>query len=225
MLKHPLLKAAYRFEGNANDWAGTNHGTVSGATVITGSFGRGYSFNGTSDRITVPDSADFDGAGSLSVFSRVLKDGTGNRTVISHCITTNPGGAEPFSVFRLGTDGSNELRCWTSSATTRYIVNGSGDALSTGTWYWVGMTWDGSNVRGYVNAKLVGTTAASITKGTSTREITIGCDATDAGSGSGSYGNFWDGDISEILFFNKALTQPEVSALMLGFTPGEGDPL
>jgi Concanavalin A-like lectin/glucanases superfamily len=53
----PQLLACYKFDGNAQDSKGTNHGTVNGATLTTDRFGKAnaaYSFNGTSNYIAIP---------------------------------------------------------------------------------------------------------------------------------------------------------------------------
>ena len=57
------LISYWPFTGNANDASGNSHdGTVSGATLTTDRFGNAnaaYSFNGTSDFISVPASTVF----------------------------------------------------------------------------------------------------------------------------------------------------------------------
>jgi hypothetical protein len=55
----PQLLACYKFEGNALDSKGTNHGTVYGATLTTDRFGRAnnaYNFDGNSNYISIPGS-------------------------------------------------------------------------------------------------------------------------------------------------------------------------
>ena len=76
MLVTKNLKAYYRFEGNANDNSGNGHnGTVVGATLATGKFGRCYSFDGSDDYISVGDHADLRLAGALTIATWVyLKD-------------------------------------------------------------------------------------------------------------------------------------------------------
>jgi hypothetical protein len=55
--QHVQLLACYKFDGNAQDSKGTNHGTVNGATLTSDRFGKAnsaYSFNGTSNYIAIP---------------------------------------------------------------------------------------------------------------------------------------------------------------------------
>ncbi|MES2518349.1 MAG: LamG domain-containing protein [Bacteroidota bacterium] len=55
----PQLLACYKFDGNAQDSKGTNHGTVNGATLTTDRFGKAnaaYDFDGISNYIAIPGS-------------------------------------------------------------------------------------------------------------------------------------------------------------------------
>jgi len=63
------LSAYYKFDSNANDSSGTNNGTVSGATSVSGKINNAYSFDGN-DYISVNDndSLDINGNGtSISI--------------------------------------------------------------------------------------------------------------------------------------------------------------
>ncbi len=72
MAQPPLDEVAcYSFNGNANDGSGNNHdGTVSGATLTSDRFGtpsKAYSFDGVLDHIEVPDFNTFGISGEVSV--------------------------------------------------------------------------------------------------------------------------------------------------------------
>lgn len=53
----PGMIGWWRAEGNALDSAGTNHGTISGATFAGGKVGQAFSFDGLNDGISVADAA------------------------------------------------------------------------------------------------------------------------------------------------------------------------
>ena len=54
------LVAHWELEGNANDSAGTNHGTIHGATTTTGQIGDALAFDGSGDNISYGDIRDYD---------------------------------------------------------------------------------------------------------------------------------------------------------------------
>jgi hypothetical protein len=51
----PDLVSYWRFEGNANDDWGNNHGTVTGASLVNGRFGKAYEFDADGEMVEVPD--------------------------------------------------------------------------------------------------------------------------------------------------------------------------
>src|SRR5262249_36908034 len=62
------LVSWYRAEGNANDFADSNHGTLmNGATFAAGEVGQAFSLNGTDAFVQVPDSANLDITGAITL--------------------------------------------------------------------------------------------------------------------------------------------------------------
>src|SRR3989338_5324004 len=47
----------WKFEGNANDETGRNNGSIKGTSLVNGTIGKAYSFDGIDDYIEVPDSS------------------------------------------------------------------------------------------------------------------------------------------------------------------------
>lgn len=82
---------------------------------------------------------------------------------------------------------------------------------TVGVWYHIGMTYDGTNVRGYLNGLLVaGPTAASGTRTTAETEgIGIGID----GQAFGALSSAATIDCDDIAFFTKALSLTEMQTL------------
>lgn len=65
-------QAYYKFSGNSNDSANSNNGTDTDISYVTGKYGQGADFNGTTSKITVAAGTDinnfFDGGGAISVW-------------------------------------------------------------------------------------------------------------------------------------------------------------
>lgn len=89
------------------------------------------------------------------------------------------------------------------------LVAISGSAMTVGTWSHVTMTYDGSNIRLYVDGTLVNTVA-----GTGT--ITPGDALTICGPDSGNSGSSYQARlvIDDVRVFNSALTQTQIAAAM-----------
>src|SRR5207237_1284106 len=61
------LVAWWRGEGNAQDSAGSHHGTLQGGASFGSHTGRAFSFDGIDDSVIIPNSEDFNPTGSFSV--------------------------------------------------------------------------------------------------------------------------------------------------------------
>jgi hypothetical protein len=80
--------------------------------------------------------------------------------------------------------------------------------LATNTWYHVAATWDGATVKIYVNGVLDMTPVSRTgTISTDTRPVYLG----------GRWGNtdVTNGSVDDVRFYSRALTQPEIAALMV----------
>ncbi len=196
------LIASYPFNGNANDASGNGHnGTVTGATLTTDRFGNAnsaYSFNGTTDYITV-------GTFSLSVFtiSSWIYTNAVNPTnlngIISNLASTPFQGVEvrvqPDSTIMVVT-GNGSM--WTQPANTYKLQNH--------TWYNVAVTSDNSNIKVYINSVLIASYAFTGFVD-NTNPIMIGTRT------SGTNGGFYNGKIDDIHIYNRALNASAVDSL------------
>lgn len=81
--------------------------------------------------------------------------------------------------------------------------------LNVGEWYHLAYTYDGTNVRGYLNGVLQGTTAAS------GDGAAVGVDGIKIGAGDdgSTIENWTSGIIDDAGFWNRALTQNEITSL------------
>ncbi|HST17662.1 MAG TPA: LamG-like jellyroll fold domain-containing protein, partial [Gaiellaceae bacterium] len=197
------LVAAYAFdEGSGTttaDASGNGHtGTITNATwATTGKYGKALQFNGTNAIVSIPDAAD------LHLSTAMTLEAWVNPTAIS---------PDWRDVIYKGDD--NYYLMASSQPNSRPVAGvtagGShGEAagtanLPTSSWSFITATYDGSNVRLYVNGTLVTTTAHIGTIAASTNPLTIGGDTI--------YGQYFAGMIDNVRVYNVALTAAQIQA-------------
>jgi hypothetical protein len=198
------LVAAYSFdEGtgtNVADASGTgNGGTVTGATWSTaGKHGGALSFDGAGDFVTVADTASLDLSAAMTVEAWVFPTSlTGYSAIVAKERT---GGGFPYGLETGAgvpdgyvTTGPNA----TAAATT---------ALAANAWTHVAASYDGANVRLYVNGVLAATKAASGAIRLSNDALRIGGDVT--------WSEWFQGRIDDVRVYNRALTAAELGTDM-----------
>lgn len=212
------LKAYYKLE-NVND-SGPNGYTLTNnntATFTDGVFGNG---------------ADFGSANSTKVLYINNNLGiTGGAISMSGWIniTTAPGTNATYEIFRQQ-DNTNWITYYLdysdSSGTKRIqfgrdrygVVSDSityNTTLTTGTWYYISATYDGTNIRLYINGSLVGGPTAASGNGTSSgRSNAFGIGAAHYDTNSNT--NYFSGLIDDVSIFSRALTPDEISYLATG---------
>ena len=199
------LVAYYPFNGNANDESGTgNNGTVNGAVLTTGHFGNAnsaYSFNGTSNNITVNDSPLFNvESWTVSAWYK-----TTNNSSVPQRITHKQQGAT----------GSNYL-----SIIMRYgkiygsATNGSGeikaqDAAVTSDGNWHNVVYTRNDIANYYKLYVDGILKDSVadTYGNlaNTSSFIIGS--------TGITSNYWNGCLDDIGVWDRELVPTEINQI------------
>lgn len=86
-------------------------------------------------------------------------------------------------------------------------------SLSTGTWTHVALVWDGSELRGYKDGTVGGTTYA-----TSGNTNSANGQTDRIGSTSSSTTQYWDGKIAEVAMWRRALSADEIGILAKKFS-------
>jgi hypothetical protein len=197
------LVAAYSFNAGtgttALDSSGKgNTGTLANATWATGGkYGGALSFNGSSSWVTVPDASSLDLTTGMTLEAWVKPSALGTiwRTVL---FKEAPGGIV-YSLYANQDTG----------VPVGQVEIGGGERSATGSavlalnaWTHLAATYDGANVRLYVNGTLVRTTPTTGSMTASTGVLRIG--------GNSVWAEWFSGLIDEVRVYNRALTASEI---------------
>ena len=210
--------ATYPFDGSSTDLSGNYNGTDTNiiykydGTPTAIDFGvggkslYGARFNGTNSYIYASNSVQQPTTNfSVSVWSKWNSKPSGSvglvgnfKTGISPQVGFAIAKENNENVFSFHADGTANSKGGKVLGTTNFV---------TGEWYHTVGTYDGSNVKIYVNGTLEGTVAYTATPGTTDQPLVIG---RWYGNYSGYYHN---GQIDQVRIFNKAISAAEVSKL------------
>jgi hypothetical protein len=199
---------------SAADSSGNNNtGTLQNSpTWTTGEIGGAVGpFNGSNQNVTVPAAASLDLTGPWTVstwvnLSQVPSSGA-SQTLLSRFKTA-------YANYALQVDNNN--CCGAGLGWVIKFQNSGGTfyyskfvtPISTGTWYHLAGTWDGTTLTMYVN----GASAAASTPGA----IPILATGTTLYLGSGGPSNFMYGSLDDARLYNRALSASEVWRLYNG---------
>jgi len=201
----------WKFNGNLNDSTPfSNDGTIIGGVSLTtdrlGKANSAYDFNGTTGYIDTGSSAL---PNRLTVSAWIYMDSLATlQTAVSNarncCDNTQRG------VTLLPRHNRPSASVWgIDGLGGAYVEDPSFDPsyLSINTWYHLAMTYDGSNLRIYVNGVLGATDALSqANNGTASATLKIGR--------LGSYaGVFMNGKIDDVRYYSRALSDAEMITL------------
>jgi glucose/arabinose dehydrogenase/PKD repeat protein len=209
------LVAAYAFnEGSgtsAADLSGSgNAGTVAGATWTTqGRYGNALSFNGTSAKVTVADSA------SLHLTSGMTLEAWVNpSSVTSAWRDVLVKGNDDYYLMGTSSPSSLPAGAATTAGTKKRAFGTS--SLAPNTWTHLATTYDGTAVRLYVNGIQVSSSPATGTIATSASALQIG--------GDSLFGQYFAGSIDEVRVYNVALSAAQIqSDMTTPLVSGGGD--
>jgi hypothetical protein len=195
--------ARYSFDNVATDsTVNVNNGIITGATYTTGQYNQGLSFNGTSNVVTVADSASLDLTHGFTLAAWVKPSGA---------MTTFKAIAVKSYVFYLYASSEANGPCAAGSVLAGYdtgmaSVNACySTALTPGIFTHVAATYDRTAVRIYINGNLATSAAGSAFMPVTAGAFTIG---------ASEFGEFFPGVIDEVHVRNTALTQAEIQTLM-----------
>src|SRR3989454_7513551 len=180
-----------------------NDGTITGTTDVVGKVGRARQFDGTSDKV----------AATVSV---------GGQWTIALWVNWNDGPNTYEHPIGLGT--GHDATFWFSGTTVAFktqdasgttgVARRLSSSITTGIWYHLAATFDGTTVKGYLD----GVQACSVPgSGTTIRSSSV-----KIGTSGSEANNFFDGIIYEDLTYKLDSTSSDVCALVLHPTPSQG---
>ena len=185
--------------GNCIDSSGNNiTGTANGTTVASGKFGNGRQFNGTSDNVAINYTNPVTQTSVVGWFKR-----TGAPAGGYHIITGGPN--IEISI----PDPGGQIRTGVTTATMGRQVFNSGSGLTDGNWHQLAMTYDGSNLKSFIDG--VQTASNPVSGNLSGTAGEIGRYL------SNSY--VANGIIDEVRIYNRALSPSEITDLY-NYAPG-----
>jgi fibronectin type 3 domain-containing protein len=175
-----------------------NTGTITGAAWTSqGRFGNALDFNGSGNKVRIPGSSSLNLGAAMTlsawiqptvqqdVWNTILHRQTENYILTA---SGNRGGLHPAA-------GGSSMG----------IVDAP-DAIPVGTWTHLASTYDGWNLRLYVNGVQVASRVGGSAMAATTNPLWIG--------GNQPYGEHFEGLIDEVRVYNRALTQAEVQTDM-----------
>ena len=206
------LVAAYSFdEGTgttANDSSGQTNTAIlnNGVAWVSGKNGKAASFDGVNDYITIPNSASTNISGNaitLSMWINPQPLAGGDSVVIGKLWNTTQ--SSPFYQYGLELGGGNRTDFYVGTASGPRVAL-AGTTLPFNQWSYLAITFDGAQVRTYVNGTLVNTQALSATITARGNPMNIGADASTA--------QFYKGMLDDLRIYNRVLTPAQVQSDM-----------
>jgi hypothetical protein len=206
----------------------SNNGTVTNTTFdagsVTGQFGNALQFDGSNDYINVPNHSSLNPTGAITV-SAWIKADTWAANSWDASIVSKEQWASGSSGYVLRCGDNGKLSFSFSSGGGSFPEALSGSVMSTGTWYHVAGTFDGSTIKVYINGSEADSTSYSGSIGVSSYPLNIG---------RGTYAphRIFDGTIDDVGIWDRALDTSEIAYLYNGGTgrailytlPGDFEP-
>jgi hypothetical protein len=197
------LVAAYGFEEQSGtaavDSLGHRNGTLAGGAtrVANGRFGQALSLDGVNGMVTVPDSSAIRLSSAMTIEAWVRPTALGG--VRSLLTKDNTGG---FSYSLLANNAANVP---SANVFTTSPLSAAGPAsLALGQWTHVAQTWDGTNVKLYIDGAEVASQPTTGTLVVNNGTLKIG--------GSTTAGQFFNGLVDEVRLYNRVRTPAQINA-------------
>ncbi|QEL25118.1 PKD domain-containing protein [Bosea sp. F3-2] len=206
------IAVAYSFDegvgATANDSSGQgNTATLAnGVAWVAGQHGKAASFDGVNDYITIPNSTSTNISGNaltLSMWINPQPLASGDSVVIGKFWNTTM--SSPYYQYGLELGGGNRTDFYIGTSSGPRIA-AAGTTLPFNQWTHLAVTFDGSQVRTYVNGTLVNTQALSASITARGNAMNIGADASTA--------QFQKGLLDDLRIYNRVLTQTQIQSDM-----------
>ncbi|OGU41945.1 MAG: hypothetical protein A2X61_11800 [Ignavibacteria bacterium GWB2_35_12] len=215
------LVAYYPFNGNANDESiYINNAIVHGATLTTNRFGdtnKAYYFHGKDNYLEVPHTSNIQPQSEISLCAWVYpmdfnKDRNQANDIIYKGYTDDDQGAYILRYEDYDDDNSvfTPVEVFTFQLNFRNVGRvgiGSISKIDLNSWYFVVGTYDGTNMKLYVNSILENTYKIVGDRQSNNKKLMIGR------QDDNSYPYWVTGILDDIRIYNRALTDCEINTL------------
>ena len=204
----------YSFDNTGNSyvydslWCEDNDGDIEGATRTTSSFwgNNALDFDGSNDYVEVDHSSIYNVSQvSISAWINVDDNDTSSRTIFSNFKSDSDG-------YQLVVDGNAKLQFAVGFGSS-YGSCSSDMEITENNWTLVTATYDASSVKLYINDELDKTCNYSDSISNSDGKQIFG--ASDYNS-DGTYDDFFDGTIDELVIWKKAIDLEDVENIFWG---------
>jgi len=199
------------YSGSGTSWVdlsgNSNTGTLTGSPTYTSTSPKNFSFNGSNQYVNIPNATSLNPTTSMTLACWVnFTSFTTNANMINKGYTSV---SPPYIQYQLymgdggavATSKPRMVLALGSAYEVDYTSN-----LSLSTWYYIVGTWDGSNMKIYVNGTAgTNTTATSGTCTAYNTPVSIGRWATQNSQ-------YLNGKISDAEIYNYALTASQITA-------------
>jgi hypothetical protein len=177
-------------------------GNIITASSLTYASDNTFSFNGTTDYLTIPDSSNLSFPDNKFTFDYWVYF---NNLTSSNGIIGKGGSGWEYAIRASGTTGLT-FTTWPLSGSGPVYGENTSPAFTAQTWYHHSWACDGTNSKLYINGTLSSSTAkGSLNMADGTQPVTIG-----RGGGAGGP-NYLNGKLSNIKIYKRGLTAAEVT--------------
>jgi hypothetical protein len=205
------LVSYWKFEGNSNDFFGTNYGTDTSVTYGTsyGKVGQGGNYAG-SGYSSMGNVLGFEYNQPWSIAAWIYNQTSGSSNIIS-----KQESSIPYRGYGIGTAGSGQIQIFLNN-------NGSGNTLEktyvtySGGWHYMVFTYSGSNTLAGMNLYVDGSLASPSESSGSGMTASILSTTPFQLSGRGGAANLWTAYLDEVGIWSKALSTQEITDLYNG---------
>lgn len=210
------LVAFFPFDGNVNDVSGNNnHGIVYGATLTTDQNGNtesAYEFNGASS-IDIGNSDSLNPSNSISFYCDFLIPQSFSNNYI---LGRNPDSSSDYgyNFGIVGDDNTQSIRFGLGNNSTGSNINdiSANVDLNKNQWYSLAVTYDGTQVKFYLNGSLLSTENLTLQAGIHQNDYNTFIGKYRPSGGSNGL-QFFKGKLDNVGIWNRALTNQEIQNL------------
>lgn len=196
--------------GNADDAVSTNDLTNANVSYTTGKINNGAVFNQTTNKLQVNSNLGINGGScSISLWAKMSANPASGFDDFFF-LTANSTSKANYNIYYENNSGTLQLSFSRGRDNVGDQIARTNVDLGTTNWHHCVLTYDGTNIEGYLDGTSIGTAAAS---GNGTGPATGNVSLIGAWTYNGNYGNYHKGMIDEVGVWSRALSSTEVTAL------------